>query len=85
MVTIGTVSKGLQEILLTSDLVQQDASKKDRTQAHFLEFWVPCKRGNFMNYISSASGNVLLQNGRRISVSNSINKPLAILCEPKAK
>ncbi len=85
MVTIGTVSKGLQEILLTSDLVQQDASKKNRTEAHFLEFWVPCKRGKFMNYISSASGNVLLQSGKRVSVSKSIDNPLAILCEPKAK
>lgn len=85
MVTIGTVSKGWQEILLTSDLVQQDASKKNRTEAHFLEFWVPCKRGKFMNYISSASGNVLLQSGKRVSVSKSIDNPLAILCEPKAK
>ncbi len=58
---------------------------KHRTEAHFLEFWVPCKRGKFMNYLSNAHGNVLLQSGKRISVSNSIDKPLAILCDPKAK
>ena len=85
IVTISTVSKGGQENQFRSNLVQQDASKKDRTQAHFLEFWVPCKRGNFMNYISNARGYVLLQSGKRVSVSNSIDKPLAILCEPKAK
>jgi hypothetical protein len=85
IVTISKVSKGGQEIQFKSNLVQQDASKKDPTQAYFLEFWVPCKRGNFMNYISNAHGNVLLQSGRRVSVSNSIDKPLAILCEPKAK
>lgn len=85
MVTISTVSKGGQEIKFKSNLVQQDASKKDRTEAHFLEFWVPCKRGKFMNYVSNAHGNVLLQSGKRISVSNSIDKPLAILCDPKAK
>lgn len=38
MITISTVSKGGQEIKFKSNLVQQDASKKDRTQAHFLEF-----------------------------------------------
>ena len=85
MVTISTVSKGRQKIQFTSNLVQQDASKKDRTEAHFLEFWVPCKREKFMNYISSASGNVLLQSGKRVSVSKSIDSPLAILCKPRAK
>jgi hypothetical protein len=85
MITISTVSKGGQEIKFKSNLVQQDASKKDRTQAHFLEFWVPCKRGKFMSYVSHADGNVLLQTGKRMPVFNSIDKPLAILCEPKAK
>lgn len=38
-----------------------------------------------MSYVPHADGNVLLQTGKRMPVSNSIDKPLAILCEPKAK
>ncbi|MEY4970373.1 MAG: hypothetical protein RLZZ277_604 [Actinomycetota bacterium] len=84
-ITISSVDEGLEKVLLKSNLVQQDASKKDRTKAHFLEFWVLCKRGGTEKYLSNAHGSVLLQSGKRISVSNSIDKPLAILCEPKAK
>ena len=84
-VTISSISNPTQTVLLNSPLIQQDASKKDRTQAHFLEFWVPCKRGKYVRYLSNAHGSVVLESGKRISVSKSIDKPLAILCEPKAK
>lgn len=84
-VTISSVSGGVQKLMLNSPIVRQAASKKDRRMAHFLEFWVPCTRGQVMNYLSNAQGNVLLQSGKRIPVSKSIEKPVAVRCEPKAK
>lgn len=84
-VSISSVSAGLPNVLFTSSLVRQDASKKDRTKAHFLEFWVPCTRGKVVAYLSDSKGSALLQSGKRIPVSKSIEKPLAIRCQPKAK
>lgn len=84
-VTISSVSGGVQKLILNSPLVSQAASKKDRRKAHFLEFWVLCMRGQVTNYLSNSQGDVLLQSGKRIPVSKSIEKPVAVRCEPKAK
>lgn len=83
--TISTVSSGVQKVVFRSSVIRRDSSKEDQTKAHFLEFWVPCKRGTVSNYIGGAKGEVLLQSGKSVPISGSLKKSLAVLCEPKAK
>jgi hypothetical protein len=83
--TISSISGSEIKILNKSGLIRQDASREDQTKAHFLEFWAPCKRGGLVNYMGSAYGEVTLRSGEVIPVSDSMDKSLAVLCQPRAK
>jgi hypothetical protein len=83
--TISSISGGEIKILNKSGVIRQDASKDDPTRAHFLEFWAPCKRGGVVKYIGNAYGEVTLRSGEVVPVSDSMDKSLAVLCQPRAK
>lgn len=82
---IYSIRNGKEILIYSSDPTNQLADKSDQRKAYFLDFWVECKKGATEMYRGSAEGVVSLRDGRKISVSGSTKKYLAVKCESKAK
>lgn len=82
---IFALRNGKPELLYKSVTTLQRASTKNPNDAEFLEFWTKCKSGSKREYMGSATGEVLLANGKIIPVSGSTGKFLPVLCGFKAK
>jgi hypothetical protein len=82
---IFTLRNGKPELLYKSVTTLQKASAKNPNEAEFLEFWTSCESGSKRKYMGSATGEVLLANGKTIPVSGTTEKFLPVFCGFKAK
>jgi hypothetical protein len=82
---IFTLRNGKPELLYKSVMTIQKANGKNPNEAEFLEFWTSCESGSKRMYMGSATGEVLLTNGKIVPVSGTTEKFIPVLCGFQAK
>ena len=82
---ITQIKNGQTTLAYESTLTRVPANRNNNTEADFLDFWFPCKKGEVLLLQGIASGKVHLANSNLIPVSGFTGKYTPIRCDFPAR